>query len=108
MQRVIRIFQRRLQRHVARDRIHHGINRSQFPFEQPARERVGAHGYLQIFRQLREILVGQRKIDVDRIKRGQPDHLLTCVDHLADVHLANTKLSIERGGNVFFAMLERI
>ena len=101
MQRVIGIIQGRLQRHVARDGVHHGINRSQCPFELAPCKRVGTHGHFQTFRQLREILFRQRKIDIHGIESGERDNLLAGIDHLANIHLANAKLSVKRRDNRF-------
>ena len=50
-----------------------------------------------------EFLLRQCKIDIDRIKRRQRDDLLTGVNHLAHVDLANTELAIERGVHFLFS-----
>ena len=43
-----------------------------------------------------KILLRQGEIDEDRVECSERHHLLARVDHLPNVHLANTKLAIER------------
>ena len=56
-QRMIRILQRGLQRHISRHRVHGGIDRRQFADELALRERIGAHTRFQSGRKVLEMLL---------------------------------------------------
>src|SRR6266849_1461876 len=53
--------------------------------------------------ELGQLLLRQSKIDIDGVECRQRDDLLTRVNHLAYVYLANTELSIERRVHFFFS-----
>ena len=93
---MIGILQCRLQRHVARDRIHHRINRSQFPFELPVGKESARTVTSRSFDSFERYCSGNAKSTYTRSSPVEGDNLLPGIDHLANIHLANTKLSVER------------
>src|SRR5205823_10995682 len=55
-----------------------------------------------------KLLLRQGKIDIERIECGQRNDLLTGIDILSHIYLANTKLPIKGACTSFFEIIELI